>query len=440
MAAVIRTTTDAPTVSEVAKRGLVNDALTISESLRVGIAAYATESLTASLAARLGVAGRASDALSISEAIRNTKFFRVTETLSATVVTTIGGPPTIWKTTLTADTQFNPGIGASLFGVFDGRGTIPIKYAFGLAPILVMSASGGKVLYNNGTSNFGYYDPVQLVFAWGASGVFADHLTITESVTRSVNVFRTATDSLTISEVARKAPQGFATDTLTISENVTRLGVFKRTCTESLSTSEAATQSDTTVHVTADTLHISELVTRLLVLFRFGIDPIIDQNLNVLFAASTDCANRCFRLGTSVRGLMTSMSGSTARLTTICGSMARFGMKACSRLIPGRGVPCDNIANGKHQFEKTIVLPAGTPLSIDLVNNFAFESSLVARLTVSRLPFLRVSELAAVHRNLVRFATDALTISESVDAQLYGSRFTRCARCAAHQRIGGQDH
>lgn len=42
----------------------------------------------------------------------------------------------------------------------------------------------------------------------------------------------------------------------------------------------------------------------------------------------------------------------------------------------GRGVPCDGIANGQHDFDKTITVSATTPLVIELVNNFISTASL----------------------------------------------------------------
>jgi hypothetical protein len=272
MAAVIRTTTDAPTTSE---------------ALRLGLGRKASESLTASTVALLGKMGRASDALSTSESIRNTKFFRVTESLSATTVAAVGGPATIWKSTLNDVAQFDPGRGAAPFAVFEPRGTVPITYSTSDPPDLTFGTpSGGKVIYNDG--DFGWWNPFQLVFAWGAAGIVVDHLTITESVSAVKTKLVSATDALTISEVARVIANATASDALTISESASvvfgrtrsttdspavadsagRIGAFVRSCVESLGTSESATLHEGDVRSTTETLVLSESLARIAVLHR----------------------------------------------------------------------------------------------------------------------------------------------------------------------------
>jgi hypothetical protein len=196
----------------------------------------------------------------------------------------VAGPSTIFKTTLSGDTQLNPGVGVSPLGVFEARGSQPIKYAFGVAPTLVLPASAGTILYNQGASNFGYYDPLQLVFAWGISGVATDALTISEVVSVSKTVFRSATDALTISEVARSTKPALATDALTVSENLTRGIATNRTAAESLSVAEVASKAKVTARSATDSLLIVQSVARLLSALRSSSDALtFTQSVSPVF-------------------------------------------------------------------------------------------------------------------------------------------------------------
>jgi hypothetical protein len=49
----------------------------------------------------------------------------------------------------------------------------------------------------------------------------------------------------------------------------------------------------------------------------------------------------------------------------------------------GRGLPCDGIANGQHNEDVTMLILAGDPIILQLINNFAYGVSITGHITVT---------------------------------------------------------